>query len=198
MRDQESHGMAYSAEYRVWCNMRQRCANPKNNSYPFYGGRGIRVCDRWFNSFEAFIADMGKRPSDDHTLERKNVDGNYEADNCIWALRSVQYSNRRSNVMVSLNGEILTLAQAAVKLGITPNALYRRLGRGIPLEEALTSDRLERNVTRYEHKGERLTLGEWAKRLGFTPDSMRRRLVGKEQTIQQVIENMPKPPSDPD
>lgn len=84
-------------EYRIWTAMRQRCNNPKNTHYERYGGRGIKVCDRWNSSFENFIADMGYTPTPLHTLDRVNNDGNYEPSNCKWATRKEQAQNRTNN-----------------------------------------------------------------------------------------------------
>lgn len=75
--------------------MRARCTNPKERVYEYYGGRGISVCDRWLNSFENFFEDMGPRPSKKHSLERMDVNGNYEPGNCKWATRTEQGINRR-------------------------------------------------------------------------------------------------------
>lgn len=84
--------------------MIQRCENPKDKGYRNYGGRGIRVCDRW-HSFINFIADMGNRPSDKHQLDRKNNDGNYEPSNCRWATKLENNANTRRNVFLTVNGE---------------------------------------------------------------------------------------------
>jgi len=93
-----SHGAARVGkvwpEYKVWAAMLARCNNPNSDDFEYYGKRGISVCDRW-HSFACFIEDMGRRPSRELTIERKNNDGNYELGNCHWATRLVQARNRR-------------------------------------------------------------------------------------------------------
>lgn len=93
------HGLAprhnKPPEFGIWCKMRERCNNPKNSSFKNYGARGITVCERWENNFDSFLADMGKRPSADHTIERKNNNEGYGPHNCTWILRKDQGKNRR-------------------------------------------------------------------------------------------------------
>lgn len=90
-----THRMTDTPEYQVWANMKDRCSNKRNGSFDRYGGRGIEVCDRWLGSFENFLADMGKRPSPNHSLDRwPNNDGNYDPGNCRWATRSQQQKNK--------------------------------------------------------------------------------------------------------
>lgn len=81
--------------YATWANMKQRCSNKDNPTYPYYGGRGIKVCDRWLNSFSNFLEDMGEKPSPSHSLDRVDNNKGYSPDNCIWSNLSEQRINRR-------------------------------------------------------------------------------------------------------
>ena len=98
-----THGMRNTKEYHAWCAMKQRCYNPKNENFKNYGGRGITVCESWRNSFEAFYADMGKCPKG-YSIERMDVNGNYEPANCYWASLLTQANNKRRTVIVEYNG----------------------------------------------------------------------------------------------
>lgn len=92
-----THGMAYTKEYRCWQSIRDRCYNKSFANYKHYGGRGIKVCDRWLESFENFYEDMGDKPSKKHSIDRINNDGNYHPDNCRWATDYEQAINKRGN-----------------------------------------------------------------------------------------------------
>lgn len=99
----QTHGMSFSAEYRCYRAMRNRCFLPSVKQFPNYGGRGIVVCNRWLEErgFENFLADMGRKPSSDYSLDRINPEGNYEPSNCRWATQSEQSKNRRKFVAIN-------------------------------------------------------------------------------------------------
>lgn len=104
-----THGMSGIPEYKTWKRMICRCTYPSVPNYPNYGGRGIDVCRRWRDSFEAFYADMGPRPSPAHSIERDDSDGNYEPDNCRWATDDEQRRNKSVNVNLTFRGETRVL-----------------------------------------------------------------------------------------
>lgn len=89
-----THGQTGTPEYLAWAGMLTRCNNPKSSNFEYYGGRGIKVCERWLQ-YENFFADMGQKPTPTHTLDRINVDGNYEPANCRWATKKEQAKNKR-------------------------------------------------------------------------------------------------------
>ena len=146
-------GVVYTAEYAVWGHMRSRCNNPKHPAYVNYGGRGIRVCKRW-ETFKNFFADMGARPTSDHTLERLNNDGDYKPSNCVWALPKEQSRNKRSNRWLTHNGETLILADWAKRIGTQPTTLWLRLEKGWSVADTLTVP-IRKRTTKPKTKKER-------------------------------------------
>ena len=120
-------------------DMKDRCYNVRSQRYHTHGGRGIKVCDRWLESYENFVSDMGIKP-DGYSLDRIDNDGDYSPDNCRWATPKEQALNRRTNVYITYNGDTLTISQWAEILGISFNALCKRLARWT-IEEALSSER---------------------------------------------------------
>lgn len=123
----------------VWRSMIARCHNERDRAYEYYGGRWIRVCDAWRGSFDAFIADMGMRPTPRHTLERVKNHLGYGPDNCIWATRKQQANNIRSNLRVDTDQGTATLAQLADRSGLNRYTIRGRLMRGATAEEAITT-----------------------------------------------------------
>lgn len=115
--------------YQTWDAMIQRCTNPKNEAWKNYGGRGIKVCDRWLNSFAAFLEDMGERPAG-LTIDRRDDNGNYEPRNCRWGNKIMQNNNRRDCRKITHDGRTQTVAQWARELGIRETTIRGRLQRG--------------------------------------------------------------------
>lgn len=132
-----------SRAYQAWKNMRDRCKNPRDDRYARYGGRGIKVCERWEKSFENFLADMGEPPAE-MTLDRIDSDGNYEPTNCRWADRKTQQRNMMRNRLITFRGITQCVAAWAEQLGIRQKALGHRLARGWSLERALTTPNLRK------------------------------------------------------
>ena len=131
-----THGMTDTPTYQSWCNMKLRCDNPIAVGYENYGGRGISYCARW-NSFEAFLEDMGPMPAG-LSLDRIDPDGNYGPDNCRWASPKTQQNNKRNNRRITYAGQTLTVAQWAERLGVDYSALKYRLNTWDDLDRIMT------------------------------------------------------------
>lgn len=113
-------------EYSTWLGMKKRCFNRNEPKYPIYGGRGISVCDRWLNDFGAFLFDMGKKPSLNHSIDRIDVNGNYYPENCRWATAKEQSLNKRNHILVEYDGKQLPLSEACRQAGVNyRSAVYR-------------------------------------------------------------------------
>lgn len=137
-----THGLSATPLYHLWQTMRQRCENPKAEGFERYGGRGIRVCDRW-QSFSKFVSDMPPRP-EGMSIERIDNDGDYEPDNCRWATRLEQAHNMRTNRRISVNGVSLTSAEWSRRLGAFHTLVANRLRLGWSEESAVTTPVLRR------------------------------------------------------
>ena len=135
---------AVAAEFDIWCGMKQRCYDPNCQAYLYYGGQGIKICERWLADFQNFLTDMGSRPSSSHSIERNDVLGDYGPTNCRWATRKEQMRNtRRSVFLTHSNGERRVLAEWAELSGHSPDRLRRRIYRhGWSLERAMTTPAL--------------------------------------------------------
>jgi len=121
-------------EYAAWCAAKTRCYNTKDPNYVRYGARGIKMCEEWREDFSAFLAHVGNRPSSDHSLDRINVNGNYEPGNCRWATWIEQCNNRRGTHRVMVNGTEYSLAELSRASGIKIGTLWSRWKNGRPLQ----------------------------------------------------------------
>ena len=124
----KEHGGRYTREYAIWCSMKSRCFNFKSSYYQGYGGRGITMCDSWRDDFTAFLSDMGQCP-EGLTLERKDNDGPYSPENCVWATRQTQARNRRSSRYFTYNGQTKLLCEWSVELGLHYATILTRINR---------------------------------------------------------------------
>lgn len=134
-----THGASKTPEFYAWQSMISRCHNPKVKCFPRYGGRGISVCAEWIESFVQFITDMGVRPSPQHSLERKDNNGNYEPTNCRWATMVEQGVNKSSNRFLEFNGERKTVSEWTRLLGFSKTLIHDRLSRGWSVADTLTN-----------------------------------------------------------
>ena len=129
------HGESYSVEYSTWQRMKQRCYDSKTDSYKFYGGKGIKVCKRWIDSFESFLEDMGRRPAKHpefgkYSIDRINSEADYSPDNCKWSHAVDQIANRSNTVYITLGGVRKTLAQWIRDTGLSREKITYRIKAG--------------------------------------------------------------------
>jgi hypothetical protein len=133
------HGMRYHPAYQQWCDMLKRCNNPNVWNYNQYGGRGITVCERWATSFANFWSDLGPTWAPGLQIERNDVNGCYDPDNCSWLDAKGQCRNRRSTRWVESPWGRISLAEAADRSGIPWYTIRRRLDRGLPMSETFAT-----------------------------------------------------------
>lgn len=178
--------------YQIWKAMIDRCHNPKNKKYRIYGGRGITVCQRWLNSFEDFRDDMGPRPSDKHSLERRDGDKGYGPDNVIWADNHTQNRNMRTNNWIEYQGRTMIITDWAKETGLSVMTIFHRLKDGMTTEQALTTP-VNPNHPRKGYaprlitcNGKTQCIAAWARETGMLPTVIARRLK-KGMTDEQAI-----------
>lgn len=136
-----THGKTGTRTYDTWRSIKQRCCNPKSKDWKHYGGRGIKICEQWAASFSNFLADMGERP-DNMTIDRIDVNGNYDNKNCRWASDTTQSNNKRTCVYVEYNGKSQSVADWSREVGLERKTLEYRIRTGWDVERALTTPSL--------------------------------------------------------
>lgn len=133
-------------EYKSWIQMKQRCCNPKSTQYYLYGARGITICQRWLDSFKNFLEDMGNKPDNSYTIDRIDVNGNYEPSNCKWSTKIEQGNNRRDNRWITYKGERYTISNFARLFDVKVGTVFADLRRGLTEEQI---------ISKYENKTNR-------------------------------------------
>lgn len=139
-----SHRLSKSSTFNIWAGMIARC---KPDAHPRYGSRGIKVCKRW-QTFENFLSDMGERPSNKHTIDRIDNDGNYEPGNCRWIEHKLNCRNKSNNLILTHQGESRTLAEWSERTGLARNTIRGRIRLGWPVEQMLTTPARQLGVQR--------------------------------------------------
>jgi len=144
------HGKSKTAEYGIWANIKSRCAGDHHR----YGGRGISMAPEWVDNFPAFLAYVGPRPSEKHSIDRINYDGNYEPGNVRWATDEEQANNKSSNHLLTKDGITKNLTQWSNELGLSQQAIRNRINEGWPEEKVLVPVNTTRIAPRWEKHGE--------------------------------------------
>jgi hypothetical protein len=132
-----THGMWKSREFRIWTSMKSRCSNPNDANYKNYGARGIKVCDEWVNNFKQFYLDMGD--SNGLSIDRINVNGIYEKDNCRWIDMKTQSRNKRNNIFYKINGVEKCISEICEELNMASSTFRNRLTRGWSIEKIIST-----------------------------------------------------------
>lgn len=146
------HGKTGSKVYYTWQSMKGRCFNPKQDMFPKYGGRGIKICDRWLK-FENFLEDMGEPPTQKHSIDRIDNNGNYEPTNCRWATNKEQSRNRSVTKFATYKGETKSVLDWCEELGLSYNLTRERLSNGWTAERAFQTPRFWRGERKLIEKG---------------------------------------------
>lgn len=189
------HGLTDTPVWVTWRSMHQRCYDPGQDSYHHYGGRGIKVCDRW-HKFENFLEDMGQ-PEKGKTIDRIDVNGNYSCGhceecarlgwkaNCRWATTKEQARNRRNNVLFTFDGRTQCAAAWCEEFSMPISTFWNRLDRGWSIEKTLTEPTFQ--VKTYTYQGKTQTLFEWAKELGIKKDTLDARIRRRGWSVEKAF-----------
>lgn len=170
-----THNMCGTSEHNIYRGMKQRCMNPKNKVFKYYGGRGIYICRRWRRDFLNFYKDMGKRPSKKHSIDRIDNNGPYVPWNCRWATAKQQNVNTSANTLIQYNGEIKTLSEWSEVLEINASTLCYRFLKDMDVQEAFETPIKKKMY--YDYYNEKLTLTEISRRIGMNSKTLMQRIA---------------------
>ena len=183
------HGGKGEHLYEVWCTIKQRCLNPNNKNYAYYGGRGITICGEWLNNYPAFkkwAIENGYKDNGELSIDRIDNDGNYEPNNCRWVDRITQANNKSNNIIITYNGKSQTLQKWSEETGIKADTLYYRYHIGKTPEEIFKKyDVKNIGCTRIDVDNEKIltlkqqgkNINEIAEVFGCSPNIIRNRLT---------------------
>ena len=179
-----THGKSASLAYASWKAMKERCYRTYHPAYRHYGGRGITVCDKWKDSFEAFFADMGERPVG-KTLDRIDNNGIYEPGNCRWATGIQQHNNKSSNHNMSHSGIISSMSEWSRIIGMRAGTLSERLRRGMSVKKALTKPLRPKCLITF--KGKTQSMADWVRETGLNQSTIWRRINIHKWSVEKAL-----------
>lgn len=172
---------------QAWSSMKSRCGNPRNKSFKNYGGRGIKVCEKWENSFLSFVKDVGPRPTEQHTLGRINNYGNYEPGNVRWETQTQQQRNKRSNVVITALGRTQTLAEWGEEKGLRPETIKKRIAKYGWEPGMAVSAQPPSKEPAFEWEGECYSLAELAEKFGIRRKTLSKRLYKSKWSLEKAL-----------
>lgn len=180
---------SYTRLGRIYHNMKTRCTNPNYDKYQYYGGKGIKICDEWMNSWDMFCEWAENNGYDDTlTLDRIDPNGDYCPSNCRWVSRKEQANNRSSNKLLTYNGHTKTLQEWAEEVGLDADTISQRLRSGWDVERALTE---HNHNTNHEYlvtfNGQTKRLYEWAKELGIKYGVLHNRISYRHWPVEKAL-----------
>lgn len=178
------HGLTGTVEFSTWTDIQTRCYNQKTKAFSDYGGRGILVCDRWISSFENFLSDMGAKPSVNHSIERNDVNGNYEPGNCRWATKAEQARNKRNTRFIEINGVTKRLQEWAEQAGLAASVIRLRAKCGVSGAALLAPSQRGGII---EFKGVTDTYAGWGARTGLKASTIAMRITKYGWPIQKAL-----------
>lgn len=163
--------------YTIWRDMKRRCNDPRRKEYGRYGGRGISVCNEWANDFQTFYNwALNNGYNDTLTIERNDVNGNYEPSNCKWATKAEQANNKRNNLTITYNGKTQTVAQWSKELNISQSTIRNRIKQGLTDEEVLTITKGCGSKRGKAYNEQNKTIRQWAEYSGIPYKTLRKRV----------------------
>lgn len=187
---QTTHDHSRTNIYRIWQGIKRRCYNPKYSGFENYGGRGIKMCDRWLHSFENFLADMGERPGKEYSIDRIDVNGDYSPENCRWATWKQQMNNTTKTIHLSHNGVTHSITEWSEIYGIPLRTAHNRYSSGYSFEKIFGKGHAARTLTDDEVRDVRkynLTAIQFFERFGKKVSDDTLRLIKKHKTYKDVV-----------
>jgi hypothetical protein len=182
----KTHDLSKSRVYKIYRSMIQRCYNPNAHAYEIYGGRGIKICDEWIDKKEGFVRfynwSMNNGYSDNLTIDRINVNGNYEPNNCKWSTMKDQQNNKRTNTLIEIDGEIKNIRQWADEFGLTHALISQRLKSGVVGRDLL---KLPEKRTSEKQSGHRGIL--WDKERNLWIVRIKGKYIGRFEQLEEAI-----------